>query len=469
MSLLSFLIDGRLVAGDRTMPVINPASGAPFAEAPAASAAQLDAAIAAANRAFASWSATAFEQRRALVLRIADAVEQHREGLARMLSRENGKPLAAARVEVDSTVAYTRHFATLRLDDELVEDSSVRRVEIQRRPLGVVAVIVPWNFPLLLLAFKLPGALLAGNTVVVKPAPSTPMATLLLAQVLAEVVPPGVVNIVAGTDELGPLLTAHPGIRKVSFTGSTETGHKVMAGCAANLTRVTLELGGNDPAIVLGDVDVEAVAASIFASAFGNSGQVCRAVKRVYVHTSIYEPFCAALAERARRAVVGDGSHEAVEFGPVHNRAQYQRLSGLLEEAQCLGVVMPGGGIVDGPGYFIRPTIVKDLPRDSRLVREEQFGPILPVLAFEGVDDAITDANAGPYGLAASVWTRDLTLARTLADRLDTGTVWINKHIDRTPHLPVAGAKHSGFGVELGLAGLHEFTQIKVINASTAA
>jgi acyl-CoA reductase-like NAD-dependent aldehyde dehydrogenase len=466
---LAVLINGRLVPGASTMPVINPSTGAPFAQAPAASEEQLDEAVRAAGRAFATWRTTPFEERRAILLKIADTIEAHREDLAWLLTRENGKPLAAARVEIQSTVEYTRYFATLSLDDELIENSSVRRVEIQRIPLGVVAVIVPWNFPLLLLAFKLPAALLAGNTVVVKPAPSTPLATLLLARLLVDIVPPGVVNVVSGTDALGPWLTAHPGIRKVSFTGSTETGKKVMAGCAENLTRLTLELGGNDPAIVLEDVDVEATAASIFASAFGNCGQVCRAVKRVYVHASIYEAFCTALAQRAQRAVVGDGSENPVDYGPVHSQAQYRRLQALLEDARGRGVVMEGGGVVEGPGYFLRPTIVKDIDPDSRLVLEEQFGPILPVLSFDDLERTIADANNGPYGLAASVWSRDLGRARAVAARLDAGTVWINKHIDRTPHLPVAGAKHSGIGVELGLPGLHEFTQIKVVNQSAAA
>ncbi len=320
-----------------------------------------------------------------------------------------------------------------------------------------------------MLAFKLPPALLAGNTVVVKTAPSTPLATLKLGALLSEILPAGVVNVLTGTDALGPLLTAHPGIRKVSFTGSTDTGKRVMAAGAPTLMRLTLELGGNDAAIVLDDVDVDKTAELLFASAFGTCGQVCRAVKRVYVHTSLYDQLCEKLAARAQRSVVGDNDTPDAEFGPVQNRAQYDRLVKLLADSASCGTVMPGGGVLERDGFFIRPTIVRDIDPQSRLVVEEQFGPILPVLRFDNVDDVVAQANDGPYGLSASVWSKDLQQARAIADRLNVGTVFINKHIDRVPHVPMAGAKQSGIGVELGEHGLNEFTQIKVFNISEPA
>ncbi|ABE36667.1 aldehyde dehydrogenase family protein [Paraburkholderia xenovorans LB400] len=469
MNDFSLLIDGQLVAGDHTIPVLNPATGKVAASAPAASVQQLERAITAANRAFAGWRDTPFAERRAIVLKIIDIIAANQGELSRLLTLEQGKPLAAAAGEVSATIDYFRYFTTLSLAPEVRQDNETRYVEVRRDPLGVVAAIIPWNFPLLLAAFKLPAALLAGNTVVLKPAPTTPLATLHLGRLIAGAVPAGVVNIVSGGDELGPVLTSHPGIRKVSFTGSTETGKKVMASAATHLARVTLELGGNDPAILLDKVDLEHTATAIFASAFGNSGQVCRAIKRVYVPRPIYEPFCAALAERARAAVVGDGLTDGVQFGPVQNAAQFERLKELHADAQQRGTVMPGGGPVKGPGYFFRPTIVKDIASDSRLVVEEQFGPILPVIAYDELEEAVEMANNSQYGLAASVWSTDSQAAFAVADRIVAGTVWINKHTDRMPDLPIAGARQSGMGVELGEEGLHEFTQIKIVNLSKAA
>ncbi|HSW17609.1 MAG TPA: aldehyde dehydrogenase family protein [Ramlibacter sp.] len=460
------LLGGRCMGAPETIPVINPATGSTLVDAPSASLAQLDAAVAAAGEAFATWKTTPFERRRAVVDAIADTIAGNAEELARLLTLETGKPLAAARLEVRSTVDYFRYFTSLSMEPEILEDSETRRVELRRQPLGVVAAIIPWNFPLLLLAFKAPPALLAGNTVVIKPAVTTPLATLRLGRLVADLAPPGVFNVISGGDELGPALTAHSGVRKISFTGSTATGRRVMASAASHLTRITLELGGNDAAIVLDDADVDAIAEPIFWSAFGNSGQVCRAIKRVYAHASVYERLCDRLGERALRTVVGNGMEEGVELGPVQNLQQFARLQTLLDECHAQGTVMPGGGALSGPGFFVRPTIVRDVPADARIVQEEQFGPILPILPFTDLEQAIAQANATAYGLAASVWTRDMDRASDIAARLEAGTVWVNKHIDRTPHLPIAGAKQSGVGVELGLAGLHEFTQTKIVNAS---
>lgn len=462
------LVNGRCMAATESTPVINPATGAAFATAPSASAEQLESAIAAASDAFASWKTTPFEERRAVTDAIADVIAKNEDDLAYLLTLEAGKPLAAARAEVRGTVDYFRYFTSLRLEPELLENSETRRVELHRQPLGVVAAIIPWNFPLLLLAFKVPAALLTGNTVIVKPAVSTPLATLHLGRLIADLVPPGVLNIISGGDDLGPLLTAHSAIRKISFTGSTSTGRLVMASAAQHLTRVTLELGGNDPAIVLGDADVDWIAEPIFWSAFGNSGQVCRAIKRVYVHESLYQRLCDRLNQIAQRTSVGNGLETDVELGPVQNIQQFTRLQALLEDCQSQGTVMPGGGFLPGTGFLMRPTIVKDVNPEAQIVREEQFGPILPILPFTDVEDAITQANSSAYGLAASVWTQDMDRAHQIAARLDAGTVWINKHMDRTPHLPIAGAKQSGMGVELGVAGLHEFTQTKIVNASHA-
>ncbi|MBV6754989.1 aldehyde dehydrogenase family protein [Rhodococcus opacus] len=466
MNDFALLIDGALVPGSTELPVIDPATEQTFSTVPAASPEQLDRAVAAAGAAHPSWAATPVDERRRIVSQIADTIAQHRQELAGILVREQGKPLAAAFGEVDTAVEYIRYFAGLTLEPEVIDDSELRRVEIHRVPVGVIGIIVPWNFPLLLLAFKLPAALLAGNTMVVKPAPTTPAATLHLGRLIAGIVPAGVVNIVSGGPELGPHLSAHPGLQKVSLTGSTETGKKVMAAAAERLTRVTLELGGNDPAIVLPDADVDEVAEKVFNAAFGNSGQICRAIKRIYVHADLYDRFCDRLAARAANAIVGNGMEPGTQFGPVQNQAQFDRIKEILADAETAGKVMPGGGVVDGPGYFVRPTIVRDVDESSRLVVEEQFGPVVPVMPYTDIDDVVARANDSEFGLAASVWSTDIDAATAIAHRISAGTVWVNKHSDRTPDVPIAGAKQSGIGTELGVLGLLEYTQIKVINVA---
>jgi acyl-CoA reductase-like NAD-dependent aldehyde dehydrogenase len=350
------------------------------------------------------------------------------------------------------------------LSDKVLKEAENVRIVQQRAPLGVVAAITPWNLPIILLMSKFAPALLAGNTMVIKPAPTTPLTTLRFGAICAQVLPPGVVNVIADLNDLGGVLTGHPDVAKVAFTGSTATGRKVMASAAATIKRVTLELGGNDAAIVLDDVAVKEVAPKIFAGAMGNSGQVCLAIKRVYAPDSIYDELCAELARLAEAAVVGDGLDEKTEFGPLQNKAQYERVQGFVEDARAHGKIIAGGGSRSGPGYFVRPTIVRDIPDDARLVREEQFGPVLPVLRYTDLDDAIARANDSEYGLGATVWGKDLERAYEVASRIDSGTVWVNKHLELRPDVPFSGAKQSGHGTELGREGLEEFTQARIIN-----
>jgi acyl-CoA reductase-like NAD-dependent aldehyde dehydrogenase len=271
-----------------------------------------------------------------------------------------------------------------------------QRVEAHRKPLGVIGAITPWNFPMILLAFKLPPALLAGNTIVIKPAPTTPLTTLKLGQLIQGLVPPGVVNIIADANDLGGAMTAHPDIRKISFTGSTATGKKVMASAAEALKRVTLELGGNDAGIVLDDVNPKEAAPKLFQSAFQNNGQVCIAMKRLYVHESIYDEMCGELAKLADAAIIGDGLMQGTQIGPLQNRMQYEKVKEFLEDGKKNGKVIAGGVVEDRPGYFIRPTIVRDITDGTRLVDEEQFGPVLPVIKFKDAEDAVQRANASP-------------------------------------------------------------------------
>jgi len=464
MSDYKLLIGGKLVDGAQTMPVINPATEEAFATCPRASKAQLDEAVAAAKAAFPAWSAKPIAERKKVLLAIADVIEKNAGELARLLTQEQGKPIGDATGEIYGAAAFFKYFTMLDLPVKVIDDSANQRVEAHRKPLGVIGAITPWNFPMILLAFKLPPALLAGNTIVVKPAPTTPLTTLKLGQLIQGLVPPGVVNIIADANDLGGAMTAHPDIRKISFTGSTATGKKVMASAAEALKRVTLELGGNDAGIVLDDVNPKEAAPKLFQSAFQNNGQVCIAMKRLYVHESIYDEMCGELAKLADAAIIGDGLMQGTQIGPLQNRMQYEKVKEFIEDGKKNGRVIAGGTVEDRPGYFIRPTIVRDITDGTRLVDEEQFGPVLPVIKFKDAEDAVQRANASPWGLGGSVWSKDTDKAYALADKMEAGTIWVNKHADLAPNIPFGGAKLSGIGAELGEEGLAEFTQLKIIN-----
>jgi acyl-CoA reductase-like NAD-dependent aldehyde dehydrogenase len=460
------LINGRLVKGASTLDVINPATGRTLTAAPRADRAQLDQAVAAAKTAFPTWSAMPLRQRAALLGKLADALEAEQGEFARLLTQEQGKPLAQASWEITATIGTMRYFATLDLPIEVLKEDDTQKVVRQHKPLGVVAAITPWNFPVLLLIFKVAPALLAGNTLVAKPAPTTPLTTLRFGELCQRVLPPGVVNVIVDQNDLGPALTAHPDVATVAFTGSTVTGKKVMASAAGTLKRLTLELGGNDPAIVLADVDPKDVASKIYTAAMANAGQVCIAIKRLYVHDSIYDAVCEELGRLARETVVGDGLDQATQMGPIQNQAQFEKIKGFLEDARQNGKIVAGGSVIKREGYFIQPTIVRDITDDARLVREEQFGPVLPVLRYADIDEAIERANDSDFGLGASVWSSDLDQAFGIAARINSGTVWVNKHLDLGPDTPYAGAKQSGIGTELGQEGLEELTQATIINVA---
>jgi acyl-CoA reductase-like NAD-dependent aldehyde dehydrogenase len=342
----------------------------------------LDEAVAAAKAAFPSWSETPIEARRAAVMKIADVVEVNAGELARLLTSEQGKPLPDATGEVMGTPAFFRYLGGLELSMKVIEDTPTRRVEAHRRPLGVIGAIIPWNYPLLLISLKAPAALIAGNTIVLKPAPTTPLTTLRFAELIKDILPAGVFNVITDANDLGDEMTQHPDIRKISFTGSTATGKKVMASAAATLKRITLELGGNDAAIVLDDVDPKKTAAGVFEGAFQNSGQVCLAIKRAYVHESVCDRVCEELVTLAKEAIVDDGLKQGTKLGPLQNKMQYEKVKGFLDDARANGKVIAGGEAMDRPGYFIQPTIVRDIKEGSRLVDEEQFGPVLPVIKF---------------------------------------------------------------------------------------
>jgi acyl-CoA reductase-like NAD-dependent aldehyde dehydrogenase len=464
MSEFKLLIGGQLVDGASATPVINPANEAPVAQCPRASKSQLDQAVAAAKAAYPAWSRTSMDERRAVLIKIADAIQANLADFARLLTQEQGKPLADATGEIFGASAFFRYFASLDLPPKVVSDDASGRVEVRRKPLGVVGCIVPWNFPMILMAFKVPAALLAGNTVIVKPAPTTPLTALKLGELIKDIVPPGVVNIIADANDLGGEMTKHPDIRKISFTGSTETGKKVMASAADALKRVSLELGGNDALIVLDDVDPKETAPKVYGAAMQNAGQVCIAAKRIYVHESMYDAMCDEFARLAAETVVGDGLEQGVTMGPLQNKAQFEKVLGFIESAKKDGKVIAGGARMGDKGYFIAPTIVRDIAEGSKLVDEEQFGPVMPVIKYSDPADAVARANASIYGLGGSIWAKDSERAWKLAEEMDAGSVWVNKHADLRPDLPFGGAKFSGVGIELGEEGLKEFTQVQVLN-----
>ncbi len=468
----SMTIDGHAATAAASIEAFNPATGEVIATVPDASRDQLEEAVQAAKRAFPAWSARPMAERQALVAAIGDAIEAHAEDFKRLLTLEQGKARQGAEWEIGGSVIWCREIATQELPVHAAEEVDGRTVQTRRVPLGVIGAITPWNFPVLLAVWKIAPALVTGNTMVLKPSPWTPLCTLKLGEVLREVLPPGVLNIVSGGNELGAWLTTHPDIRKISFTGSTATGRKIMEAAAGNLKRITLELGGNDPAIVMPDVDVKKTAEKLFWAAFQNSAQFCVAAKRVYVHEDIYDEFAEALVDFARKVKVGDGSHQGTDLGPIQNRMQYDKLQDLLADARAQGHrFLLGGeaGEAEPKGYFVPVTILDNPPDDSRVVVEEAFGPVLPLLKFNEIDDVVERANATDYGLAASVWSRDVDKAQQIAQRIEAGTVWVNEIHSFSPHVAFGGHKQSGIGIENALEGLAEYTNSQTIAVNRAA
>ncbi len=462
MTDVSMTIGGERVDAPSTFGVVNPATGEIHAEAPDCSKEQLDQAFDAAAKAFVDWRRDEGARREALKAASA-ALGAAGDRIGPILTAEQGKPIAAAQMEAMAGGYWLRYFAKLEMPREVIQDDDAAYAEVVRRPMGVVAAITPWNFPIVLASWKIGPALLAGNTMVLKPSPFTPRSTLLMGEILNEVLPPGVLNVVSGGDELGQWMTAHPTPRKVSFTGSVATGKHVNASAAPDLKRVTLELGGNDPAILLDDVDPGDIAEKLYAGAFDNCGQVCSAIKRVYVPEALHDDVVDALSARVAAAKVGDGMDPESDLGPVQNLPQYERVSELVAEAIDGGAsAATGGAPIDGPGYFFQPTVLTGAAEGTRIVDEEQFGPALPVIPYRDIDDVVDRANATTYGLSGSVWSPDVERAGAVAERLECGTAWVNAHVALGPHQPFGGFKWSGLGVENGPWGLAGFTELQV-------
>ncbi|SHU15563.1 betaine-aldehyde dehydrogenase [Mycobacteroides abscessus subsp. abscessus] len=458
-------INGRPATTEATQPVYNPATRQIIAQVPDASQQQLDEAVATAKVAFPGWAATPLEERQRIVSAIGDRLESRAEEFMALLTKEQGKPRAGAEFEVFGSVTWLREIAKQMLPEEVLEETPERRVITRHTPLGVVAAIAPWNFPILLTVWKIAPALVSGNCIIVKPSPFTPLCDLKLVEVMQDLLPPGVLSAVSGGDELGKWMTAHPGIAKVSFTGSTETGKHVMRSAASSLKRVTLELGGNDPAVVLPDVDPRSVAPQVFWAAFQNNAQFCNAAKRIYIHDSVYDAVRDELVAYAKTVVVGDGADSATELGPIQNEPQYHKVAEFFEDCRANGYTFALGGEIDphAEGWFIPVTIVDNPPEDSKLVAEEPFGPILPLLRWTDEADVVARANDTPWGLGASVWGKDLDRVQRIGRQLEAGTVWLNEVHQYSPHQVFGGHKQSGIGCENSVHGLAEYTNHQTI------
>ncbi|MCY6379654.1 aldehyde dehydrogenase family protein [Hoeflea prorocentri] len=457
-------IGGKLVGSNETFEVYNPATGGVVANAPAGTREQMEEAIAAAKAAQPAWAALSFKERGAYIEAYADALEANKEDIITLLTTEQGKPRhSMATVEVDAAIYWVREVAKRELKNEVIEDTEDHVVEVAHTPLGVVGAITPWNFPILLGLWKIAPCLLTGNTMVMKPSPYTPLGTLRFGEIAQQIFPEGVLNIVSGGNEQGQWMTEHPDISKISFTGSTATGKKVMASSASNLKRITLELGGNDPAILLPETDYEPLIPVLFDAAYGNAGQWCIATKRLYVHSSQQKQFVDAFVAYASTKTVGDGMDPNTDIGPIQNTMQYNKLRSLFADTKDKGYNIRLGGEIDESldGNFVPITVVDNPPEDSRVVQEEPFGPILPIIAYDDVDDVIEKANDTEFGLAASVWGPDRDEAIEVGKQIEAGTVWVNEIHIHGIDIPFGGHKQSGMGVENGREGLEEFTNTK--------
>lgn len=471
-------LNGRPESSATSFESMNPATGQAIGRLPSSTREQVHAAIAAAKAAQPGWAARSDADRRALLDKVVDVLKGNAEYLAAWVTQEQGKPLGGvgpdqipgSRFELWACEAWTQTTASLDLPVDVVFEDATRRDEMHRKPFGVVAAIAPWNYPLLIAIWQIVPSLRVGNTVVIKPSEYTSIATLEMVRLIAEVLPPGVLNTVSGGGEVGGWLVDHPDIDKISFTGSSATGSKVAATAAKHLTPATIELGGNDAAIVLPDADPKAMAMGLFWGAFLNMGQVCACAKRLYVHDSLHDAVVAELKALAEAMPMGDGMQPGTAMGPIQNRMQFDKVVRLVDQARAGGAtIVCGGQPADGPGNFYPLTLVTGISDGAALVDEEQFGPVLPIIRYSDIDDAVARANRLDVGLGASVWSTNLAAAQAVAQRLQAGTVWINQHGAIHPMVPFGGVKASGWGSQFGVEGLKAVTQPQVISIKKAA
>jgi acyl-CoA reductase-like NAD-dependent aldehyde dehydrogenase len=462
-------IDGRSVSSTKTFDVLNPADGTVVAACPAATTSDVDTAVAAARKAFPAWSSLSDGVRAAKLTAIADLIERHHQELSELVTREQGKTQSGpgANLEVGGAVTWTRVTAGLSLPEETIQDDAVGKIVVRRKPIGVVGSITPWNWPLLIAVWHIMPALRVGCTVVIKPSPFTPLSTLRLISLMNDVLPPGVINVVTGGADIGNHLSRHPGVDKMVFTGSIATGKKIMSAAAESLRRVTLELGGNDAGIVLPGTDVGPLLEKLFWGCFINAGQTCAALKRLYVHEDQYEAVVRKFSAYVSGVPVGNGLDVKNLIGPVSNEEQRNKIASMVDEARQLGARIVTGGVKPGTaGFFYPLTVIADAGDGMRVVKEEQFGPVIPILRYKTVDEAIERANSLAVGLGGSIWGNDVDTAAAYAAQLECGTAWVNQHGALHPLAPFGGVKNSGIGVEFNVDGLKEYTTVQVLNVA---
>lgn len=460
-----------------TLPITNPGTGQVFAEVPAGSEEDVDAAVRCADSAFRAWSELAVSKRGEILGKAAHHTEQHLDELVPLLTREQGKTLRDSRIELSKAIDTLLHYVGL---SKALRGAHAPNLDpgvdgtVLRRPLGVVGAIVPWNFPTTLLCNKLAPALVAGNTVVAKPAGTTPLTTLRFAELLVEGgLPAGVFNVLSGSGSItGTALVTHPTVRKIAFTGSTPVGEQIMALAARGTKRVTLELGGSDPMIICDDADLDSAASAASMGRFYNCGQACLAIKRVYVFESVADQVIEQITARAKRLKVGRGDAEGSQMGPLHTRAQRDEVADQVRRTLAVGgTLTAGGGLPEDPaladGFFYLPTVVADPPHDASMATEEVFGPALPIWRVKDLDEAIERANASQFGLGSSVWTRDLGRARQAAEQIEAGYTWINSRTKVYDELPFGGWKSSGYGKEHGEEAFDYYTETKSVVVSS--
>ncbi|OCK78338.1 aldehyde dehydrogenase [Lepidopterella palustris CBS 459.81] len=465
-SKFSNVIDGKLADTKFTRHAINPATNEKLPPCPVSTPEDVDAAVKAARTAFKTWSKTTVEHRKQQLMALSAALVSHKSEFGELLTKEQGKPTIFAEQEVDYGAYWLAGTCSLEMPFEVVDDTPEMLVKTRYTPLGVAVGIVPWNFPIMLLCGKIAPAVMTGNCIIIKPSPYTPYCGIKIVELAQNFFPPGVIQVLSGDDNLGPWLTAHAGIDKISFTGSTATGKRVMESASKNLTRVTLELGGNDPAIVCSDVDIATVAPQIAAMAFMNSGQICIAIKRIYVHRDIYIPFRDAFVECVKAFKVGNGFDKDVFLGPVQNKLQYDRVKTFLNDINSSAQNVATGGQIIGTeatGLFIQPTVVDNPPDDSKIVIEEPFGPVVPLLQWSDESEVIARANNTDMGLGASVWSQDMDVAFRIGEALEAGSVWINEHMGIKPTATFGGQKQSGIGREWGVDGLRGYCNTQTV------